>query len=220
MAGAISRSQKRDDLFSSSGKNVGSSTAAAFAYQQSGEPVDTQQQRSSVSSLRYHGRHESMEHSIFSHPSVQKLVDKSNRLEKLLNATRNTLGDQVQQLERRCMSASQVNIALEKRLMRAMQENEMLSIHLTRAQKQPTELNGKVSSQVSVNERGVDVYSKTRDIAPRVFGRQSVNISPKSQQARHPQGSSRIENGVVENLGRRMSDILVGALRTSKQDKN
>ena len=118
------------------------------------------------------------------------------------------------------MSASQVNIALEKRLMRAMQENEMLSIHLTRAQKQPTELNGKVSSQVSVNERGVDVYSKTRDIAPRVFGRQSVNISPKSQQARHPQGSSRIENGVVENLGRRMSDILVGALRTSKQDKN
>ena len=118
------------------------------------------------------------------------------------------------------MSASQVNIALEKRLMRAMQENETLSIHLKRVQKQAAERNGEALRPGCINESGMNAYSKSRDIAPRVFGRRSLNVSPEPQQARDPQGDIGKEHDVVGNLGRRMSDILVGALRASKQDRN
>ena len=215
-------SQKKEERKSSTGAR-GSYSPASFAYQQNSASVATRQQSSSTAPLHHRRQQETMdERSILGHPSVQNLVDKSNKLEKLLNATRSTLGDQVQQLERRCMSACQVNIALEKRLMRAMQENETLSIQAKRMQQQAPEQNNKSTRPADVNESGARVFSTTRDIAPIVFGRRSTNMNMSSnlQQERDPQGDIKNDSQVGENLGQRMSDILVGALRASRQDMN
>ena len=112
------------------------------------------------------------------------------------------------------MSASQVNIALEKKLMQAMQENETLSNRIKRMNQKSTEQRN-VNSHPGIDNTDMPTFHTTRGTAPRTYGQQSSNMGTKLHRRSH-------DNGLPdrENLGKRMSDILIGALRASKQDRN
>ena len=97
--------------------------------------------------------------------------------------------------------------------MRAMQENQSLYIRIKRM-KQKAAQQSNDDLQSDADKSDMRTLHKTGDSAPKMFAGQSGGVGTKLQQCS--------ESGDFpdrENLGKRMSDILVGALRASKRDK-
>ena len=151
---------------------------------------------------------EHLKQSIPGHSIFEKLSEKSERLNQLLNETRANLGEKIKQLERRSMSTSRLNIALEKRLMQSMQENEILRNRLRRL---GHSIENNEGQKPDIKNQHIDFSA--RQSAARIFGRQ-----PSNGENTQPKDEYKIEAQSIrkENFGERLSGILSGALRSSR----